>query len=349
MIPDHCFELSLTRSLAWAVFSVSMVVVPSVLAWQLVPVTWAWLPYWLVHALAVGTACNGVWVLAHECGHGAFARQRHLQDAVGFILHSALLVPYFSWQRSHAIHHAKTNHLTEGETHVPRRADHADGHRALHAGRLPVWALTLRTLVLRLVFGWPAYLVAGVTGGPERGVTNHFWPLAPFSTALFPRRLVAKVLVSAAGVVAVIGLLVAWAVAVGSVAPVLALYVGPYLVGNAWLVTYTWLHHTSPDTPHYDDPEWTYVRGAFCSIDRPYNRVIDRLHHHIGTTHAVHHLFHRIPHYHAVEATKAVRTAFPELYRFDPTPPHRALWRIARDCVAVAPSADGDGWRYLKR
>ena len=35
------------------------------------------------------------------------------------MLHSILLVPYFSWQRSHAVHHANTNHITKGETHVP--------------------------------------------------------------------------------------------------------------------------------------------------------------------------------------------------------------------------------------
>jgi len=36
------------------------------------------------------------------------------------MLHTPLLVPYFSWQWSHHVHHMKCNHLTEGETHVPR-------------------------------------------------------------------------------------------------------------------------------------------------------------------------------------------------------------------------------------
>ena len=31
-------------------------------------------------------------------------------------------MPYFSWQRSHAVHHSRTNHVEEGETHVPSLA-----------------------------------------------------------------------------------------------------------------------------------------------------------------------------------------------------------------------------------
>lgn len=33
-------------------------------------------------------------------------------------------MPYFSWQRSHAVHHANTNHMEKGETHVPEMVTH---------------------------------------------------------------------------------------------------------------------------------------------------------------------------------------------------------------------------------
>ncbi len=40
---------------------------------------------------------TGVWVVAHECGHGAFSDWQPVNDGVGLVLHSCLLVPYFSW------------------------------------------------------------------------------------------------------------------------------------------------------------------------------------------------------------------------------------------------------------
>ncbi|KAJ1440849.1 hypothetical protein B484DRAFT_322834, partial [Ochromonadaceae sp. CCMP2298] len=69
------------------------------------------------YSVVTGTCAIGSWVTAHECGHGAFSDNRRLQDVVGFVFHSALLVPYYAWQRSHAVHHANTNHITDGETH----------------------------------------------------------------------------------------------------------------------------------------------------------------------------------------------------------------------------------------
>ena len=344
-IPEECFERSTVISLAYAFLSVSLTLATSVLAWLYIPVAWVWAPAWIAYSLVAGTVGTGVWVAAHECGHGAFSNNKKLGNAVGFVLHSALLVPYFSWQRSHAVHHAKTNHLTEGETHVPKQAESGRGRQTTRLyNRIGAPAYGVLAIAVRLGVGWPLYLITGTTGSPDRGLTNHFWPWAPFSSSLFPKRLAPKVLLSSVGVLATLLLLGSWALVAGSVTPVLLVYVGPYLVVNAWLVTYTWLQHTNQDIPHYADDGWSFVKGAFCSVDRPYGRLFNFLHHNIGSTHVVHHLNSAIPHYRAVKATEAVRKAFPGLYRFDPTPIPVALWRAGTSCVVVVEQEDE--WVY---
>ena len=77
------------------------------------------IPIWIIYALLSGTTAMGFWVIAHECGHRAFSQNKILESTTGYLLHSLLLVPYFSWQRSHAVHHRFTNNITNGETHVP--------------------------------------------------------------------------------------------------------------------------------------------------------------------------------------------------------------------------------------
>ena len=229
---------------------------------------------WFAYAFAQGTVATGMWVVAHECGHGAFSDNKVLQDAVGYVLHSLLLVPYFSWQRSHAVHHSRTNHLTEGETHCPPvKGETLSGHLvAAHRFLLGELGVGVYQLVTHLLLGWPLYLLAGATGGPSRGVTNHF---VPWSDSLFPGfRWKFKVLVSDVGVAATLYLLKLWAEAT-SWREVGLLYFGPYLGVNFWLVLYTWLQHTDVDVPHLDASEWTWERGAFLTIDRPYGPVLD--------------------------------------------------------------------------
>ena len=344
VIPPECFERSLLTSSLYLLASLTMTIGSGVLAYAFLPLTWAWLPAWIAYAIFTGTAATGCWVVAHECGHRAFAKYNWLQDLIGYCLHSGLLVPYFSWQRSHAIHHARTNHLDLGETHVPHR-DTSPSGKAWQWWQETVGdeAFAILTMLIHFVFGWPAYLLAGASGGPTRGTTNHFWPARPFSVALFPGGWKRKVWLSAFGVVAMLSLLGWWTYTAGFL-PVLAIYVGPYLVVNFWLVLYTWLQHTDVDVPHFDDEEWTWVKGAFMTIDRPYGAFLDFMHHRIGSTHVAHHIDARIPHYHAVKATRALRENFPDLYLYDPTPISRALWRVAMRCNVV--SRAEEGWTF---
>ena len=317
-----------------------------VLAYLFIPFTWSWLPAWIGYAIVAGTAGTGCWVVAHECGHRAFAKYNWLQDLIGYCLHSIMLVPYFSWQRSHSLHHARTNHLDSGETHVPHRDTTPSGaarlwwHKTIGDEAFAIVVITFNT-----VAGWPLYLLTGASGGPTRGTTNHFWPAWPFSVALFPGGWARKVWLSDIGVLAAIGLLGCWTYFSGFL-PVLALYLGPYLVVNFWLVLYTWLQHTDVDIPHFDNDEWTWVKGAFMTVDRPYGFILDFLHHRIGSTHVAHHMDARIPHYNAVKATRALQENFPDLYRFDPTPIPKALWRVATRCHVV--SKCDEGWTYAR-
>jgi omega-6 fatty acid desaturase (delta-12 desaturase) len=337
-IPKHCFVKDTWRSMRYAFISTALTVGCGVLAYLYLPLTLAFLPAWIAYAFVAGTCATGCWVVAHECGHGAFSDNKVIQDVVGYVLHSLLLVPYFSWQRSHAVHHSRTNHVLEGETHVPARVNTPDSDivfklRAMLGERV----FTALNLAGVFLLGWPIYLLTGASGGPVRGATNHFNPGsgAKGKHALFPGKWAAKVWQSDVGCVAVVAALAAWCVGAGSVWPTVALYLGPYLVCNFWLVLYTWLQHTDVDVPHFEGEDWNLVKGAFMTIDRPYGPVLDFLHHRIGSTHVAHHVNHTIPHYHAKEATEALKNSYPDLYLYDPTPIATATWRVGSKCIAV--------------
>lgn len=68
----------------------------------------------------MGLFGTGLWIIAHECGHQAFSESKQINNAVGWVLHSILLVPYHSWRISHGRHHAATGHVTRDEVFVPK-------------------------------------------------------------------------------------------------------------------------------------------------------------------------------------------------------------------------------------
>jgi omega-6 fatty acid desaturase (delta-12 desaturase) len=293
---------------------------------------------WALYAFWQGSAMTGLWVIAHECGHGAFSDSHLLNDVVGLVLHTVLFVPYFSWQYSHARHHAKTNHLVDGESHTPPTYK---GYRAYQKlfDLLGEDGFAVYQILTHLLLGWPMYLILNATGArrtyegariPKGFVLDHFRP----SSLLFPPNWRARVAISTCA-------LLCWAVALFFAAQsfgwkrVCLMYWGPYFVTNAWLVLYTWLQHTEPGVPHFGDSDWTWVKGAALgTVDRPYG-IFDWMHHHIGSTHVAHHLFCRLPHYHAVEATVHVKQVLGALYNYQGSNVVQSIVRVAKTCHFV--------------
>jgi acyl-lipid omega-6 desaturase (Delta-12 desaturase) len=69
--------------------------------------------YWLTLLLAVPAAgfVVRVFLIQHDCGHGAFFRNRAVNDWVGRVLGIMTLTPYDVWRRTHALHHATSGNL----------------------------------------------------------------------------------------------------------------------------------------------------------------------------------------------------------------------------------------------
>jgi len=361
-VPSHCFEHS--YSMAMYELCRDLTVVATFLAVALCTLRTSDLRAvdyfgWAMYAYWQGSAITGLWVLAHECGHGGFSASQKLNDAVGFVLHSSLLVPYYSWQFSHAKHHSKTNHLMDGESHNPDTwddlynmlgMDYHKMHEMIGDDAFAVWQL-----FAHLVFGWPVYLITNATGGrrtrsgePYTSVVDHFRP----NSELFPPSWKGRIAASSAGIFAMIGMLVLASRVWGS-STVLLCYIPPYMVCNAWLVLYTWLQHTKEDLPHYGDDEWSWVKGALSTIDRPYSECFgfhDWMHHRIGSTHVFHHVFSKAPCYKAVEATRHLK-AFLEpkgLYNYDARPILTAAWQTAKNCHFVEATTGAQYFKSLR-
>ena len=81
-------------------------------AWTLMYVSLA-VGYWLTLLLAVPTAffLIRLFIIQHDCGHGAFFRSTRAADVVGSILGVLTLTPYHYWKKTHALHHATSGNL----------------------------------------------------------------------------------------------------------------------------------------------------------------------------------------------------------------------------------------------
>lgn len=74
--------------------------------------------YALVLLLAIPAAgfLVRIFIIQHDCGHGAFFRSRRWNDRVGAFCGLFTLTPYANWRRQHAGHHANWNNLDRRES-----------------------------------------------------------------------------------------------------------------------------------------------------------------------------------------------------------------------------------------
>ncbi|KAF8980400.1 hypothetical protein BDQ17DRAFT_1380726 [Cyathus striatus] len=208
---------------------------------------------WVLYFWFQSLTFTGLWIIAHECGHEAFSPSSLACNAFGFIIHTALGTPYFSWKYSHNLHHKFNGHI-EKDQQVNRQNNRA-GDRTYRQTLLESMEDTPILLILKTtlhqLLGFQAYLVLNISGPAA-------W------SKIFRRKHLLGVIASDLG-------LMAWKQA--GLQRLLLLYIIPWLLLSHWITmiissTHV-VHHIFPKMPFYHTEEAT--RQLRISLGTDYN------------------------------------------------------------------------------
>jgi len=251
--------------------------------------------YWLAGAIA---ALNGLFLvrlfmIQHDCGHGAFFPSRGANTWTGRVLSVFTLTPYDAWRHSHSVHHSAVGDLDKrglGDVLTLTVAEYRSRSPLGRFGyRLYRHPLFLFGLAPGLLFLFQYRLPLGLPGARRKD-----W----FST-----------MATNVAILAVYGAAVwAWGPALVAV-----VYLPSALVGAAIGVWLFYVQHQFEETYWRREPDWNIhdaaLQGSSYYVLPPVLRWFSA---NIGMHH-IHHLSSRVPFYRLREAVEAL----PELARIN--------------------------------
>ncbi|KAG5635515.1 hypothetical protein H0H81_010978 [Sphagnurus paluster] len=128
---------------------------------------------WFSYCWIQGLVWAGIFCLGHDAGHGTLFENSKVNNAVGFILHTWLLIPYYAWRSTHHAHHKATASIERDENYVPyTRSEYnlPDAKRVTKADYAEIFEETpIYTLFPKNTMGSKMYPPG----------TNHFNPDSP--------------------------------------------------------------------------------------------------------------------------------------------------------------------------
>lgn len=354
IIPKHLHEKNTGKASLYVARDVFCAVAVYKLGWLIDPATqsliqdyglsstigvltkWGlWALYWHWQ----GVILAGWWCMAHEAGHGTLSKYSWFNHIIGYSLHTFILVPYYAWRSTHHAHHKATMSVERDENFVPRTrteynlpaestAQTSDYHEIFE--ETPIY--TLVRMLLMQAIGWQYYLCTNAMGNPMYPPgTNHFQPSSP----LFKPHERKGIIASNIGLAVMSSVLYLWTQKVG-LHYFIKLYFVPYILANHWIVMLTYLHHSDPTIAHYRSKQWTFLRGAVATVDRPLLGWAGRFFlHNVSHDHVAHHLFSSIPFYNQPEVTKILKQVLKDDYNYDSTNTFRALYRTFTQCCFI--------------
>jgi len=242
----------------------------------------------LVLALPAGALVVRIFIIQHDCGHGAFFRSRAANDWLGRFCGVITMTPYANWRRQHANHHAVWNNLdrrTAGadiySTCLTRRE-----YEALSPRRQRLYRLVRHPLVAQLLLPPLVFIV--------------LYRL-PFDTPRAWRREWWSVIATNAGLAVTLGTLV-W---LAGAYPVVLVQLSTMLVASIIGVWIFSVQHRFEHVLWARQGTWDATSAAmFGSSYLKLPRILQWLSGNIGFHH-IHHLVPRVPNYRLEDCHRA--------------------------------------------
>ena len=276
-----------------SIFEIVVTAGPFVVLWA---ATWAALQFsvWLslLVAIPAGAFLVRLFLIQHDCGHGAMFKKKASNDWVGRVIGVFTLTPYDVWRKQHAIHHATHGNLDKrgmGDIDLMTLQE----YRSMPVMRRFLYRLYRHPLVM---FGLgPSFVFLWMNRYPS-GLMNAGWIywVSAMGTNI--------------GVLAVAALMM-WFIGVG---PFLLVHLPITIIAATIGIWLFYVQHQFEDAFWEESENWSMQDAAlygssFYDLPKPLRWLTAN----IGVHH-VHHLYSKIPFY----KLQKVMDDFPELRGF---------------------------------
>jgi omega-6 fatty acid desaturase (delta-12 desaturase) len=320
-IPREYMQPSLARGLAGFATS-SAVYIGAILAMAVVDRWYLSLPLVIV----AGLGGWGMHCVGHDCGNGAFSRNRKLNFAIGHLALLPLLYPFHAWRHEHNWHHAHANSL---ELDIDWRPISEEVYH-----RMP-WHHRLLYSSMRTWAVWAGSI--------------NYWAKSAFRPSQFPKKEMRRDVRRSVWFVVVAGgaYLVLLTYLTG-LQGLLLYFVAPWFAIHTWFSITTLMHHSSEDIPYLPEECWTRnASKLLVTTDYVYPRWLLFLTHNISL-HTAHHVAPAMPYYNLRKAQTALRNEYPDMVRVEKASAPK-LWNILRNCRFYDPISGLYSTHHMQR
>lgn len=305
-IPNELTNLQEYKSWYGFLRNIILAIINSYLLTLLV---WKW-DYTLIYNIPLaaigiylqGVILSGLFVLAHDCGHYCFSKNRLANEVIGVICLAPLWANFYSWIVGHN-HHHKYSNVKKVETNWAEEMKDQDEYAQLSPMKKREYISSyggMLGLLLGNIIAMTKYMK--MPGSyPQLGTIS--------------KSMIKKIKITNYIVVSLTFITIYLLYKYTGLSGLLLIYIFPFMVGSVIGSLFTYTQHVHPDGLIFSKDGYTPIRSQIVTTyDVRFPKHMEWLTFNINF-HLVHHITPSIPWYNTIEATEKFKEVYPDYHQ----------------------------------